>query len=193
MKKNNAILAVLTAAAVVLSSGIMVFAAADTTGTDDVQGFRSKAANMCTLDDNQREAVQQARADSMKEALASLVDSGTISQDIADQLPEFGMRFKAGIRNLTEEQKNERLESCPAGLLTDDQRTELHEAMKSIFESKLADLVDNDTITQEQADQLLQDKGAMRMGPGGRKGFGGRPGFEGRPDCKNISNDTETL
>jgi hypothetical protein len=87
---------------------------------------------MSDLTDAQRDAVMQARADSMKEAVAELVENGTITQEIADQLPEVKMTAK---------------EKCDP-VLTDEQRTALREEEKTVFESKLADLVDEGTITR---------------------------------------------
>jgi len=61
---------------------------------------------MTYLTDTQREAVHLARADSMKEAIAELVDSGTITQDVADNLSEYRKKPDdgSGIRVLTQEE-----------------------------------------------------------------------------------------
>ena len=104
----------------------------------------------------------------MKEAAANLAEKGTLTEDEAD-------KFTAAIAAMLKEKPAEK----PAGILTEEQRTALKEAMKTIFENKLSDLADEGTITQDQADQLLNGEGALHMGPGGRHGQGpcGSGGF----------------
>ena len=176
IKKRNILVGV-TALAVVLSSGVIAFAATDTTNSF---AGKERPAMMTSLTDEQREAVQQVQADSRKEAVAELVDDGTLTQDQADQM-EQGKRMMRDL-NLTEEQK-EAVKIKVAGngsacSLTTEQRTALNEAVKSKMERKLAELVDDGTLTQELADELLNHRGGLRMGPGGKhgNGFGGRPG-----------------
>lgn len=209
MKKN--LLAGITALAVVMSSGLVAFAATDTT---DQQIVKTRPAIMANLTDDQMEAVHQARAESMKEAVAELVASGTITQEVADKLSEIQIvrNTESGVDDLTEEQRealDEAMKSAVAKLvedgtltkdeadqlairpmkikvaqrfeisgLTDEQRTVLHDTMKAKLESKLSDLVDDGTLAQELADQLLNDSGVLRMGPGGRHAndFCGRTG-----------------
>ncbi len=144
MIKRKTIVVGMTALAVVLSSGVIAFAAADTTIS---QTGKVRPAMMTSLTDAQREAVQQVRADSMEEAIAELVDSDTITQEEADKLTEIRVVQK---------------ENCDINVLTDEQRTALREEQKSEFESLLADLVDDGTLTQDQADQMEQGKGMMR-------------------------------
>jgi hypothetical protein len=259
IKRKNIIIGV-TALAVVLSTGVIAFAATNST---DVQTGKDRPNIMANLTDAQREAVLQARTDSMKETIAALVDSSTITQDTADKLSEVKSAPKdctskggIGIKALTEEQRtalqaeekalfesklaglikdgtltqnqadqleqghkmmasanltDEQMaavkqakadamkeaaanlvekgslsqeeadaisimpkemprEKGSAAILTEEQRTALGETMKAKFESKLSSLVDDGTITQDQADQLLIDKGGPHMGPGGRHG-----------------------
>lgn len=142
IKKKNIVVGV-TALAVVLSSGVIAFAAADTTSS-----FAGKArpAIMTSLTDEQREAVQQVHADSREAAIAELVDSGIITQEEADKLTE-----SRGIQKY-----------CNTIDLTAEQRTALQEEEKAEFESLIADLVDAGILTQDQADQMEQGRGMMR-------------------------------
>lgn len=264
INRKNILIGV-TVLTVIFSTGAAAYAA---TSTTDAQATAGKTNVMSELSDTQRDAVMQARADSMKAAITELVDNGTITQEIADKLPELKMTENRGqaltddqrttlreeensiyeskvadlidegtltqdqidqleqaqklikSANLTEEQqqalmqarmeamkeakanlvkdgtltedttdaaintqKEKSAENKPAGLLTDDQQTALKEAMKTIFEGKLSDLVDAGTITQDQADELLNDDGPQFMGhgdrPGGGQGLGPMlPGLE---------------
>ncbi len=195
MNQKKTILAGITAAAVVLSSGIIAFAATDSTDQDSSRELERMPSCMATLTDEQRKAVHQTRLDSMSEAIAELVDNGVITQDEADKLSKTKAMLKEKIMmkglNLTDEQKtaakearyaamqenrqqeNIRRENRPPVLLTEDQRAALYEAMKNIMGSKLDDLVAEGTITQDQADELVDGNGPQFMGPGGRSGCPG--------------------
>lgn len=282
IKRKNIVIGV-TVLAVILSTGATAYAATDAIGG---QTGKEKANIMASLTDTQRDAVMQARADSMKEAVAKLVDDGTITQEIADQLPEAKMTVKekpcqaltdeqrtalreeektvfesklaelvdegtltqeqidqmdqghkmmtsadltdtqkealmqarteamkeaaanlveegtltqdeadkiaATITAMPKEKPAEKSTVKPAGILTEDQATALKEAMKTIFESKLSDLIDEGTITQDQSDQLLDDSGALHMGPGDPgHGHGGPGGFPGAEKPTEQTNQTE--
>lgn len=273
MIKRKNIVVGMTAFAVILSSGVIAFAATDAAIS---QTEKVRPAMMISLTEAQREAVQQARADSMEEAIAELIDSDTITQEEADKLleirstPKDTLKGTNGIGALTEDQrtalheeekaefesqlavlvddgiitqdqadqmelghkmmsdesltdeqkeavmqaKSDAMKAVEANLvedgtitqeeadaisdmmskskpdengdssiLTEDQRTALNEAIKTKLESKLADLVDDGTLTQELADQLLNDRGGLQMGPGGKHGHGpgGKPGTDENP------------
>ena len=117
MVKRRNILIGVTAAALLLSSGAIAFAATDT--TDSHMG-KGRSAIMESLTDTQKEAVQQARADSMKEALSGLVEDGAITQDEADKWSEIKSMPK---------------DNCGIKDLTDEQRTALQAEEKAVFES----------------------------------------------------------
>lgn len=219
MIMRKRLLAGITALTVVLSSGVAAFAATDTPG---LQIEKAGAPRMVNLTDEQREAVFQAQTDSMKEAVAELVDNGTIAQDIADKLSDIQIvnKNRSDINDLTEEQREalqeamkaavaklvedgtltedeadqiavrpmkiKGVQNCDISGFTEEQRTALHELRQAKLESKLAELVEDGTLTQELADQLKSDRGGLRMGPGGKLG----KGFGGHPDCQ-TSADTE--
>ncbi|HYE68175.1 MAG TPA: hypothetical protein VEA58_06150 [Anaerovoracaceae bacterium] len=142
MRRN--IVVGVTALAVVLSSGAIAFAATDTNYS---QADKSRPVIMSSLTEVQRDAVRQAHTDSLTEAIAALVDSDAITQEEADKLTEIRVVQK---------------EKCKTATLTDEQRTALHEEQKAEFERLLADLVDEGTLTQEQAEQMEQGKGVKR-------------------------------
>jgi hypothetical protein len=240
INKKNIFIGV-TVLAVILSTGAAAYAATDTT---DGQTGKEKTGIMAGLTDAQRDAVMQARADSMTEAVAELVSSGTITQKIADQLPKSKMTmkekpdlaltdeqrtalreeekavFESKRADLGDAQKDTMMQAKidamkeaaanlvekgtltqdeadkittviaampkempaekPAGILTEAQATALKDEKTTIFESKLSDLVDEGTITQDQSDQLLNNNGALHMGPGGPgHGHGGPGEFPG--------------
>lgn len=146
MNKKKILIAGITALTVLLASGVMAFAAADTKTTQTQTGKGPSA--MASLSDTQRDSVFQARADSMKEAVASLLEKGTITQTEADAI-------LAGMP--TQEKGN-----GPCGNLTSDQRNALQTETKSVMDAAIAKLVSEGTITQEQADQMTPGKGMMR-------------------------------
>lgn len=119
------------------------------------------------LTDEQKEAVKQQIAAIWEEAATRLVEKGTLTQEEADAIsviPRFLPGHDRGF-----------------GILTEEQRMALTEAMKAKFENSLADLVGKGTITQEQADQILNSMGSLHKGPGGRPGFNGGPGSDDQP------------
>jgi polyhydroxyalkanoate synthesis regulator phasin len=235
IKRRNILIAV-TAAAVVLSAGAFAFAATD---EGAAQPVKDRPARMESLTDEQREAVQQARADSLEEAVTELVENGAITQEEADKLLEASSAREdnagdnGGKQALTDEQREAVMQEAAAlwkeaaaalveegtltqeeadsislvpqfkhagqesfGILTEEQKTELSEAMKAKLESKLADLVDDGTITQEQADQLLRARGGLFEGSGGGTGFGhpgsgGHPDFNGKPGSGEQSGEEQ--
>jgi len=232
MDQKKSILAGITAAVVVLSSGIMAFAATDSADQADAGELKRMPSYMESLTEEQRDAVHQARLDSLTEAVAQLVEDGTITQELADRITEEkGMlkdldltdeqktainearsaAMQEAVENLVDEgiltqeeadsltamfekaktREDRPKENRPAGLLTEEQRTALQEAMKTILESRLDDLVDDGTISRDLADQILTDSGALRIGPGGRPGAGGPPALEGKPETE--SEETETI
>lgn len=142
LKKKNIVIGV-TVLTVVLSSGVMAFAATSTNN----QIEKTRSTIMESLTDTQREAIQQARINSKKEAISYLVDKGTITQAEADKLPEL---------------KNESKEINSMTALTEAQRTALNEEEKAVFESQLATLIKDGTITQTQADQMEQGHKMMQ-------------------------------
>ena len=195
MKKSKTILAGVTAATVILSSGIMAFAATDSNDATRLRGNRDKMTVMCDLTEDQRDAVQQARIDSMKEAIAELVVSSVITKEVSDQLLEEKAvpTTRSRIGTLTEESMptiNKSGQGRTDSLLTEEQRTTLYDTMMAIFKDKLSDLVDDGTITQDQADQFLNNKVKMQMGPGGKRGFSERAECKKTLNQETVSSET---
>lgn len=143
IKKKNIVIG-LTALALVLSPSAIAFAATSTTN-DQTEKVRSNI--MSDLTDIQREAVQQVRASSMTESMKELVDNGTITQAEADKLPKNKIHKK---------------EANGLPDLSDEQRTVLRSEEKTLFESQLAVLIKDGTITQAQVDQMKQGHKMMQ-------------------------------
>jgi hypothetical protein len=99
------------------------------------------------MTEDQRDAVRQARIDSMEEAAVELVENGTITQETADKLAEI---------------KEMQIADRTTCVLTEEQRTALHDEVQALFETLLVDLVDDGTLTQDQADQMKTGRGMMR-------------------------------
>lgn len=145
MSRKKNILIGAMALSLVVSTGVVAFAATDTTS---VQQKRAVPAVVSGMTETQRDAIRQARADSMKEAVAELVEKGAITQDIADKLTEIKVaqpKDKNGI-----------------GALTEEQRTALREAEAAALKDGIATLVEEGTITQEQADLMAQGRKMMK-------------------------------
>ena len=129
----------------------------------------------------QRTALHEEQKAEFELLLADLVDEGTLTQEQADQM-EQGKGIKRGL-DLTKEQMEAVMQAKikvagngPDSILTEDQRTALKETVRANLESKLAALVDDGTLTQELADQILNNGVGLRMGPDWKhgNGFGGR-------------------
>lgn len=144
-RKKNVLIGAI-ALSLVVSTGVVAFAS---TSTENAQQKKPGSAIMSGMTEEQRDAVRQARTDSMEEAVAELVAKGTITQDIADKLTEIKdmqVKDKSGI-----------------GALTEEQRTALRDAETAEMKNGIAGLVEEGTITQDQADQMMQEQGHKMM------------------------------
>jgi competence protein ComGC len=144
MIKNKNILIGVIALTLAASTGAVAFAA---TGSTDTKSANGGPAVMAELSDEQKDAVRQARDDSMEEAVAGLVENGTITQELADKLAEM---------------KRPPMDKRDIDTLTQEQRTALHEAEAAEFKTQLAALVADGTITQDQVDQMEQGRKMMK-------------------------------
>lgn len=132
-------LVVVTALTLIFSSSVMAFAASTQSGT---QGTTSTQVAKVSMTDEQRSAIEQARAASVTEALAQLVKAGTITQEEADKVS-------------TSTVKTEKTSQTGVfANLTEDQRQALEEERQTVMSEAIASLVNAGTITQEQADQF---------------------------------------
>ena len=144
MIKRNIVIAGITVFTLLLASGAIAFAASDNTAAQSASDRGPSV--MVNLTDTQKEAVQKARQESREEAVASLVDRGTMTQETADSILADEGKASRGTK----------AEFCSG--LTDEQRDALHKEMQSVLTSSINDLVSAGTITQEIADQLLTEK-----------------------------------
>ena len=130
----------MTLVTVLLISSVITFAAADTT----VRTFKGNPPNLINLTDAQREAVQQVQTSSLEGAVKSLVDSGVLTSDEGTAIlktPMVGAEVKI-VR--------------PFNNLTEDQRLAIAEETKSILADAIEQLVEDGTITKEEADLMCQ-------------------------------------
>lgn len=142
-----------------IGSSFTVFATSesDSTSTAEVQTQQLRK-NKIQMTEEQRTAIENARKASIKEAAAAMVSNGTITQDEADSLI-------ANLYKVQEKPSNAaRIKGQGRGSeifssLTDAQQESVKSEVQAVYELSLAKLVDNNTITQEQADQLKSMQG----------------------------------
>lgn len=136
----------MTILSVLLASNAISFAATDV-NNDSNSNFRMVRIE---LTDTQRDAIHQARLNSIESAAESLVDSGILSSDEANSIIEISSSVPA---------KNQVRQGID---LTDAQRNALHEEFNTIHSEGIDQLVKEGIITPEIADQ-------MTAGPRGTK------------------------
>lgn len=172
MKKKNILIVGVLTLTLVASSSAMAFAdtTKSTSGEDasnrcgDAQDLRAEL----NLTDAQKTLLHEARAEDMKDALASLVKAGTIKQTeadaiLADMPAEPAERGDGPFQSLTEPQqaalkaKIESLESKTA-----DKDAATHAEREAIMKEAIAALVKEGVLTQAAADDLLADMPADR-------------------------------
>jgi|GEM_PF-2745103 len=167
MKKRNMILAVVAALSLLAASSVMAFAADAQPAETKVAGNRTVSPEASDLTDEQRDAIRQAGTDSLEAALESLVNSDILSQDEADAIldkasaneDEGGAPPSDGTAGDSDSAGLPVKTAGPFADLTDAQREALHDELQSRCEDDMAELVDDGTLTQEEADQLLEDGG----------------------------------
>jgi hypothetical protein len=175
MKRKNVLVATILTLTVLASSSAMAFAdtkTATATATDcsDKGDIRAEL----NLTDAQMTLLHESKASDLKEALAKLVGAGTLTQTEADAIisnmpAEPADRGDGPFANLTETQKADR-DAGPFQSLTEKQKTALESELQTLKASSLKELVSDGTITQAQAD-LLINHGPGNMGhPGNGDG-----------------------
>ena len=145
MKKKKIAVAGLTVLTLLLTSGVIAFAANDT-AVPPVKGERSSI--FADFTDAQKEAVQQARIESEQEAVASLLEKEILTQNEADAVLSHKGRPSPDMR------------SDLRNTLTKDQRDALQQEIKDVRDASIAEMVSNGTLTQEQANQMPSQKRA---------------------------------
>jgi len=170
--------AIVTAAALVVSMGLTVFAAGSTDSSADTNTVTATAAPQSTdgskggkgaqLTDEQK-AERKAKMDAhMKATLAQLVSEGKITQADADAAYKLisestgRIDFSTLPQTVQDALKANHPMQNAAGL-TDEQHTALQTAMEANLKTALQALVTDKTITQVQADAITaHTKGALK-------------------------------
>ena len=150
------------------ATGVFATDASASTTTD------SSSTNM-----EQRQKPDGMSAEKLKTMLSQLVTDGTITQDEADEaysLATADDSTKADLSKLTDTVKEalkssmtQKSQLCSG--LTDEQTTKVTTAVKESFETTIASLVSDGTITQDQADKIISN--VENMAQGGQGGQGG--------------------
>jgi predicted transcriptional regulator len=156
MTRKKIVLAAMTAITVLVSSGAIAFASADTTAGTAKSGRGTYPTDFVSLTETQREAVQQARISSMEEAVANLVKDDILTQEEADSILEIQSKLSERKGNPQQADQEASPKPCRNNPnVTEEQREALLEEMQSNYEAGISALVDEGTITQEQADIVL--------------------------------------
>ena len=191
MKKKNIVLASFVALTILASSGVMAFAATDTTTNSGLNrigfggGFGMHSSDRSSsltdaelaqlradcpvnLTEAQRDALHINRVDMMKSAVEQLVSKNIITQVEADAIVS---DIPANpLANPPADRVNRGNDSVQA--LTVAQRTALHTEMQTLEAANLKALVADGTITQAQADQMALRGPGMMNGNGQGRGHG---------------------
>lgn len=163
MKRKNVLIVSMLTLTVLASSSAMAFADTnDTTSATAAKGTASKCDMRAELNltDAQKTLLHESRASDLKEALANLVSAGTFTQAEADAM----------ISNMPAAHADR--DAGPFQNLTEKQKTALTSELETLRASSLKQLVSDGSITQAQADLLLEH-GSGKMGEP-RKGDGPR-------------------
>jgi Spy/CpxP family protein refolding chaperone len=187
MKKKNIILASVVAVTLLASSSVMAFAATDTTTRSGFNGLgfgmhRSNISSNLTdaelaqlradcpvnLTEAQRDALHVNRVDMMKSAVEQLVSKDIITQAEADAIvADMPTAPPVNPPVARTDRGNDSVQA-----LTVAQRTALQTEMKALQAANLKALVDDGTLTQAQADQMLLRGTGMMNGNGQGRGPG---------------------
>ncbi|MDF2948111.1 MAG: hypothetical protein K0R07_121 [Sedimentibacter sp.] len=161
MKKSKiaAVVAVLT---LVMASGTGSFALADSVSVDTANGVNTEQSiekpSRVDISDEQRTLINEARTESMKEAVANLVVKGTMTQEEADSVLSELENENGKIKTETSDDSiTSKREKGYFADLTEEQSEALKSEKKTLYEEALTVLVTNGTITQEQADSINEN------------------------------------
>jgi polyhydroxyalkanoate synthesis regulator phasin len=160
--KKSKIAAVVAVLTLVLASGTGSFALADSVSVDSTSSVNTEQSlgktSRVEVSDEQHTLINEARTESMKKAVANLIEKGTMTQEEADSVLS------------AMEDDNEKVKTKTSGDsttakrgkgnfadLTDEQSEALKSEKEALYEETLASLVTNGTITQEQADSIIEN------------------------------------
>lgn len=157
MKKSKiaTVVAVLT---LVMASGTGSFALADSVSVDTARVVNTEQSldktSRVEVSVEQRTLINEDRTESMKKAVANLVEKETITQEEADSVLS-GMENKdEKIKTETSNDSTSKRGNRNFADLTEEQSEALKSEKKTQYEEAIANLVTNGTIIQEQADSL---------------------------------------
>lgn len=160
--KKSKIAAVAAVLTIVMASGTGSFALADSVSVDTAGSTSTEQSigktSRAEVSDEQRTLISEARTESMKEAVANLVEKGTMTQEEADAVLTGMENADLSIKTKTSDDSvtAPRAKGNPAGL-TDEQTEALQTEKQALYEESLSALVADGTITQEQADEIMEN------------------------------------
>jgi polyhydroxyalkanoate synthesis regulator phasin len=160
--KKSKIAAVVAVLTLVMASGTGSFALADSVYVDSTSSVNTEQSldktSRVEVSDEQHTLINEARTESMKKAVESLVAKGTLTQEEADSV-------LSGMEDDNEKVKTKTSDDSTTAKrgkgnfadLTDEQSEALKSEKEALYEETLAGLVTNGTITQEQADSINEN------------------------------------
>lgn len=165
--KKSKIAAVVVVLTLVVASGTGSFALADSVAVDTASDVTTEQSvdktTRVEVSDEQRTLINEARTGSMKEAVANLVEKGTMTQEEADSVlskiesEDDTIKTETSDDSITAKRGKGKFSD-----LTDEQIEALQSEKKALYEETLSSLVTNGTITQEQADSLNENGRGMK-------------------------------
>jgi polyhydroxyalkanoate synthesis regulator phasin len=160
--KKNKIAAVVAVLTLVMASGTGSFALADSVSVDTASSVNTEQSlgktSRVEVSDEQHTLINEARTESMKKAVANLVEKGTMTQEEADSVLSTMENEDEKIKAETSDDSiTAKKEKGNFADLTDEQSEALKSEKKTLYEEALTGLVTNGTITQEQADNLNEN------------------------------------
>jgi competence protein ComGC len=154
MKKRNMLIGSVVAITILATSSAMAFASSENANG----GSCDQSRNQAKMTDEQKTIFKDYQNENLNEALVNLVSEGVFTQEEADAIiaakPADGAKTTESSEPAEHKEKgNEMMQN-----LTDTQRTALKEKIDLLSEDSINQLVEDGTITQEEADSLSLKK-----------------------------------
>lgn len=154
MNKRKVLISGMLTLTMVLTSSLGAFAS-----TNDSKTIHN--GDMAQISDEQITAIKDARTNSINKAVENLVKDATLTQEEADNIIENLNKKPANSKTATDEDNTDKTNFAPKGNgklrnMTDEQKEALKTEQQSLYKEALSQLVTNETITQNQADQLVE-------------------------------------